>query len=214
MIAGIAGGIASSTLSPLLHSRRSHKLGPEADRQEAVFFLGAYLGMLTQCAFIIYGGVATATPALLGMFGLSAILVVVMIGVRHWRTAGDDYEVGTSHPPHILDLAKLAAFMLPLVLITHGLQATFGAGALLVVTALASFFEMHGALMSNIQLRALGRIDDQLLATLFLISLMASNLSKAGIAMFQGSPYFRRKVFLWLAMLSAAQILSWSLLAR
>lgn len=212
VLGGIAAGITSSTLSTLLQARRSRQLAPEADRHEAVLFLAAYLGMLTQCAFIIYGGVATPTTQLLGMFGASALVVVIMIGVRHWRTAGEAYQA-VSHPPHILDLIKLAAFMLVLILLTHALQSSFGSGALLGITAVASFFEMHGSLMTNIQLRALGRVDDRFLATLFLVSLMASNLSKAGIVVFQGTHYLRRKVVLWLAIISATQVLTWVLLA-
>ncbi len=213
VLGGIAAGIASSTLATLLQARRSRELSASADRNEAVVFLAAYLGMLTQASFIVYGGLAEPTLRLFAMFAVSALLVLVMIGVRQWRTAGDGYQATLGDPPHISDLVKLAAFMLALIALTHYLQRWLGSQALYGVTTIASFFEMHGALMSNIQLHELGRLDDHVLVTLILLSLMASNLSKAGIAGFQGSAYFRLKVALWLAILSAAQAATWWALA-
>jgi uncharacterized membrane protein (DUF4010 family) len=199
-------------MSTLVHSRRSRSLSPETDRQEAVFFLGAYLGKLIQCSFIVYGALG---PSLnhMGIFLISAIAVVVLTLLRHWRTAGEPYTSEPPAPPKILDLFKLAAFMLLLILVTHGLEKLFGEGALIGITAVASLFEMHGAIMANIQLHALGRIDNQTLNLLFLVSLGGSNVSKMGIAWFQGSGYFRSKVVMWLGALSTVQVLAWYFLS-
>jgi uncharacterized membrane protein (DUF4010 family) len=209
VLASIASGIASSTMSTLLHSRRTRSLSPEMDRQEAVFFLGAYLGKLIQCTFIVFSALGLSALDHMWIFIVSALAVVLLIMVRQWRTADQVYETEASSPPKMFDLFKLAGFMLLLILTTQGLEHLFGKGALLGITAVASLFEMHGTIMANIQLSALGQINDRTLNLLFLVSLTSANFSKMGIVWFQGSRYFRSKVVAWLLILSVVQFLTW-----
>ena len=104
---------------------------------------------------------------------------------------------------------KLAIFIVFILISSKLLQNIFGQTGLLVLTFLVSLFEIHGSIITNVQLYESGTVTIGVLGHLIAISIVASYLSKIFLISTFGNGRLRSSAIMSTTLLFLALSVSW-----
>lgn len=207
ILTGFFGGLVSSTATTAALARRSKV--KEADcTSDLVMFLSATCAMLFEGAVLVLAGTKETHSTTLLIFLGPIIATVIMIYLQSRKlvdrsTYSEDIEF------KILPILKLSIFIISILFLSKLLQNIFGQNGLLVLTFLVSLFEIHGSVISNVQLHENGGINVGLLGGLLAISVVASYLSKLFLISTLGSLSLRSQAIKATLILFLSLFVSW-----
>jgi uncharacterized membrane protein (DUF4010 family) len=213
VVAGLLGGLISSTATTVSYARRSSTApGSEAAASLVVLVASVvvYGRVLAEIALVSPAYLReTAPPLVAAMTLMAALAVVVTLRLSGEHAAG----LESQEPPSELRAAIAFGLLYALVLVSVAVaRERFGPGALYGVAALSGLTDMDAITLSTAQLM---NRDDLPPATgwrLILVGAMANLVFKGGVVAVLGSPELRRRVVLLFGVSlagSAAILLLW-----
>jgi uncharacterized membrane protein (DUF4010 family) len=182
LVTGFLGGFASST-AVFLSMSKAAKREPQKIRS----ILGACL-LATVSPLILFMMIIAATsPSLISWVGpsiLSAAVMAAFLGiVIGSRAAPLPQDPGEARSPlDLRNLLKLAFLICGLLLFSALMQRYVGAEGLSVVSFIAGLFELHGVTLATATVHAAQNLSDQEATQALLLAVLASFVSKLGIA--------------------------------
>lgn len=192
-IAGLLGGLVSSTAVTLGFSQRSRQAGEDA----AALALGILLAWA-----VMYFRVVIMSVLISGALGLRlavamGLLCAVSLGACYWlwrrQRAKQRGEVKAGHNPFELEEAiKFGVLFGVVVFIARAAQVYLGETGLYLAAAIAGLTDVDAITLA---MANLAKSDDQnlvLAARAIVIAALANTLVKSGIAAGLGSPELRR----------------------
>jgi uncharacterized membrane protein (DUF4010 family) len=191
LIAGIAGGLVSSTALTIDLARRA-KAAPEGSRIFLVGALAASTVMFLRVGFIV----ALFGPALLvrlaGPLAAAAVLTGAVTLVLRGALAKTGEEVAASVYQNPFELKAVLGFgvlLAAVIFLTRSLTETLGGGGAIVLAAIAGISDVDAITLSMTQVA--GRsIDPALAAAAILVAVAVNSLSKSVLAFFIGGRRF------------------------
>jgi uncharacterized membrane protein (DUF4010 family) len=181
MLAGLLGGLISSTATTVSYSRRARQ-APETSPVAAIVIVVASAIVFARLLLVI--GIVSprffgqAAPPLLVMLGVCGLLVAVA-----WlRQRGQAIAVDHQENPGELKAALLFGLMYAVVLfIVQASQKKFGNSGLFVVAGLSGLTDVDAITLSTVNLVSGGKVDPSTGWKVILLATM-SNLLFKGIA--------------------------------
>ena len=208
-VSGFLGGIVSSTAITIKLAKESKKLGPKQTINKSVLFLSSTLAMLVEALVFIC---IWAKPLdykifiiLLGPFLMTGVLIYF------WHRKSTHTKVEEDKSDSDLGLSssvKLALFIALVSSLSKLFNKSFGSIGLTLVTGVVSLFEVHGSIISNVQLFSDKTISLPLLGTLLGVSLTASYFSKILIVLALGSSTMKKTISIWSSLMVMSIALS------
>jgi len=208
-IAGLLGGLASSTAVTLGFSQRSRQPGADAP----ALALGIVLAWT-----VMFFRVVVMTGVISGPLGLRlgiamGALCVVSLGACYWlwrrRHAAERGEVQAGHNPFELDQAiKFGLLFGVVVVVAKAAQVYLGDAGLYLAAGIAGLTDVDAITLA---MADMARVDAQNLgiaARAIVIAALANTLVKSGLAAGLGSPELRRLTLPISASLFAAGALA------
>lgn len=209
-LSGFVGGVFSSTAVTAQIAKNSHDLSDDENRVATLSFLGSILAqMILAFALALIGSTGHLVDVML-LFGLPITGAVLLTAFRS-RKARVRGVIPNHRDPlsDLLGIAKLSLFIVAIIAVSKLLQEWFGENGLSTLTFLVSLFEVHGSVIANLQLEENGAINHATLRGLLAIGLFASLVSKLVLGLFLGNGFFKRRIAIWTAFLSAWVFLGW-----
>jgi uncharacterized membrane protein (DUF4010 family) len=209
VVLGFLGGLVSSTALTASIAKESKTVsGPQA-KTASVAYLAGTLAMLAEAIFLVVYGAPDFHPKLVSLFAGPIAMTITLIIVSVEGTP--DAKTIAKDEGHIdfNSVIKLTAFILLALALSKLLEHSFGIQALLALTLIVSFFEVHGSVIANVQLHDAGIVSVQFLGDLIAVSFAASYLSKLLLVMTLGSPELKRRAIRWTLLIGAATFISW-----
>jgi uncharacterized membrane protein (DUF4010 family) len=205
-IAGLVGGVVSSTAVTLEHARKSRE-SPEVARPLALGAVAAWTIVLPRVAIVS----AILNPALavaLVPYLLPAVIVSVALGflmfVRPWGAPAGDLPLGDAANPLKLRTAVEMAIGLQLVLMVLSLvHDRLGSDAVLTSAALLGLMNVDALTFAMARLGTTPA-SVALAAQAIAIGILATTAAKAVVGVTLGSPRFRPVVAIGFVALTAA----------
>ena len=192
LLTGFLGGIISSTATTATLAKRSRASALGHSSGEVLTFLAATGAMLFEGLTLVATGSTEVHLAHLFIF-IGPIFATIAMSYYQYRLLSNESDRTQSAPFLIRPILKLSVFIVLIVSLSKVCQLIIGNGGLLAITAVVSLFEIHGSVISNVQLHDLGAISINLLSGLLAISVIASYLSKLFLIWTLGSDTLRRQ---------------------
>jgi len=208
-VAGLLGGLASSTATTLAMCRQS-KERPSESRDCSLAILLACTVMVWRVAILV--GVVSM-KALLALW--PSLLVVSLPGAAWcaWRLfhggsgAGDTRDVSHYGNPLRLRVALQFGVLYALILlIVKAAIAHFGNSGLLAVSSLSGLVDLDAITLSLSQMVGGSSLDLVTATRGILLAILANTLVKAAFAFVYGSPALRREVMIVLGITALSAI--------
>lgn len=208
-VAGLLGGLASSTATTLAMSRQS-KERPSESRDCALAILLACTVMVWRVAILV--GVVSI-KALLALW--PSLLVVSLPGALWcaWRLihggsgAGETADMTHYGNPLRLRVAlQFGVLYALIVLIVKVSIAHLGNSGLLAVSSLSGLIDLDAITLSLSQMAGAGSLGVVTATRGILLAILANTLVKGGFALFYGSPLLRREVMIVLGVTALVAI--------
>lgn len=194
-LAGLLGGLVSSTAATLGLARRSRD-APDLARDLALSVLLAWTVMLVRIWILIFVAHPPLAQQLLGALGAMGVVSVVVCAVLWWRARPQERSsVAVGANPFELATALRFGAVYAVVLIAVRLAEQYlGDGGLYLAGALAGLTDTDAVALSMASLAA--SQPDALLAAsrTVLIAVLANTLAKTGLCVALGAPGLRRAI--------------------
>lgn len=192
LIAGVAGGIVSSTITTIDLARRS-RAEPQSRRAFLAGALAASATMFVRVSVIVAVFGPVLLPRLAAPFA-AAFLATVAGAVyldRPWqRHASAADEPATVRNPFDLRTVLLFGLMLAVVMLLSAiLTATFGAGGGIVFAAVAGISDVDAITLSMTQVAG-ASVSETIAAVAILVAVTTNSISKGVLATAAGGPAF------------------------
>lgn len=192
LLAGVLGGLVSSTATTASVARRSRGKGVGSHGLAAVSVIASafvFLRVLAEIRFAAPSHWAPLLPPLLAMTGWFALVAAVVYG-RARRQGGVGVEEA---PPSELKGAVVFGLLYALVLVgVAAARQHLGAAGLYVTAALSGLTDMDAITLSTAQLVSTGHLEAATAWRLILVGGLANLLFKMGLVTLLGAPAFRR----------------------
>lgn len=208
LLTGFFGGLVSSTATTASLARKSKTSYKSDGSSEHLTFLSATGAMLLEGIALVVTGVTDVHIAHIFIF-IGPILSIVIMITWHYHTLKNHPHAANKSSFELLPIIKLSLFIVGILTVSKFAQNIFGQNGLLVITSLVSLFEIHGAVIANVQLHESGAVTVVLLSGLLAISLVAACLSKLFLIASLGSPLLKRAAAKSTVVLIIAIALSW-----
>ncbi len=209
LITGFLAGIISSTALTVLLAKKSAHSKASTETAHFVSYLGATLAMLFEAlAFVALGTTefhASAFFLILGPILITSI--AIFLKLRAKKTSTTHLENPASID--VLSTLRLLGFILTVLLLSKALQETLGRFGLVALTFFVSLFEIHGSIISNVQLHNSGAINEKFLCGLVAVSIAASYVSKLVIFQTLGGQVLKIQSRQWTVKIIALLVLIW-----
>lgn len=208
-ILGIMGGMASSTATTMVFSRR---VAADADitRMAAVVILMANLTVLIRLG--LYAGALEhrLLPLLLPPLALGFIFGIVL-ALFAWRglgapTDGNRPDIEVGNPAEIKAALLFGGVYAIVLLITAALQDVAGSSGLFVVAFVSGLTDVDAITLSSIRLFGIGKIDANDAALAILIAALANLAFKLGLVWFIAGRALLRPVAAGFALIAGGMI--------
>lgn len=208
-ILGIMGGMASSTATTMVFSKRV-ATNAELTRLAGVVILMANLVVLVRLA--LYAGALEhqLLPYLIPPLALGFVFGLVMV-LFAWRTLGitdagskPDIEVG--NPAEIKAALLFGALYGIILLLTSALQDIAGTAGLFVISFVSGLTDVDAITLSSIRLFAIGKIGADAAATSILVAALANLAFKLGLVWFIGGRALFRPVAAGFALIALGTV--------
>lgn len=205
-ILGIMGGMASSTATTMVFSRRV-ATNAHLTHMAGVVILMANLVVLVRLA--LYAGALERQllPYLIPPLALGFLLGLVMMFFA-WKSMGardadDKPEIEVSNPAEIKTALLFGALYAVILLITTALQDVAGTAGLFVVAFISGLTDVDAITLSSIRLFSIGKIGADAAAMSILVAAMANLAFKLGLVWFIGGRTLFRPVALGFGLIAA-----------
>jgi len=208
-IAGLLGGLASSTAVTLGFSQRSRQPGEDA----SALALGIVLAWT-----VMFFRVVVMTALISGPLGLRlaiamGALCVVSLGACYWlwrrRPARERGEVKAGHNPFELDEAiKFGLLFGIVVFVAKAAQVYLGPNGLYLAAGIAGLTDVDAITLAMADLARNDAHNLTVAARAIVIAALANTLVKSGLAAGLGSPELRRLTLPISGMLFAAGVVA------
>ena len=205
-ILGIMGGMASSTATTMVFSKRV-ATNEKLTRMAGVVILMANLVVLVRLA--LYAGALERKllPFLIPSLALGFLLGLVMV-LYAWKTlgsedSGDKPDIEVSNPAEIKTAVLFGAMYGFVLLVTAALQDVAGTAGLFVVAFVSGLTDVDAITLSSIRLFGIGKITADAAATSILVAALANLAFKLGLVWFIGGRALFRPVALGFGLIAA-----------
>lgn len=210
-VAGLLGGLASSTATTLAMSRQSRER-PSESRDCAlaillactvtVWRLGILVGVVSIKAFLLLW------PSLL-VVSLPGALWCLWRLIHGGSGAGETGDMTHYGNPLRLRVAlQFGVLYAVIVLIVKVTISHLGNPGLLAVSSLSGLFDLDAITLSLSQMTVAGSLDGSTATRGILLAILANTLVKGGFSYAYGSPLLRREVMLVLGVTALSAIAS------
>jgi uncharacterized membrane protein (DUF4010 family) len=191
LIAGIAGGVVSSTATTLAMARRA-KLSPPAWRSPLGGALAASATMFVRVAIIVAIFGANLLPLVLGPLGAAFVVTIVAALFLNPPWARSTLrekvdEAAYTNPFELRAVLAFAALLVVVIIATRALTDALGDRGLIVLAAIAGVPDVDAVTLSMTELS--GPADREIAAAI-LVAVAANSLSKSAIALAVGGTRF------------------------
>lgn len=212
LLAGLLGGAISSTATTVSNARRT-AAQPGASETAALVVLIAsgmvFLRLMIEIAAVAPAFLPTAAVPLATMLAALALAVLAL-----WRrSSADAAPLTEAENPSELKPALLFAALYALILLAvEAARQHLGSSGLYAVAALSGLTDMDAITLSTSKLVGDGRVAPVIGAKAILLASLSNLAFKGGIALFFGSPRFKKRVALAFGAVSAvgvALLLAW-----
>lgn len=189
VLSGAVGGLVSST-AYVTRTARQSRLKPEQSLSRAAGAVAANMGMIVEAGILLF---------LVDVrLGAKILPVLATLGVGNLVWLYILRKVPSQEPdrrPAEIELSLRTQLVLTLVigaliLLTGAGKVWFGSSGAMILTAVSSFFEVHGTLVANGELYRAGALSLERVSLLLVLGLVMANLSKVILAGFLGSLVF------------------------
>jgi uncharacterized membrane protein (DUF4010 family) len=209
VVLGFFGGLVSSTALTASIAKETKTLSEPQAKAASIAFLSGTLAMLAEAVFLVLYGAPDFHPILLVLFAGPITMTVVLI-LASVRGTQDGKAIPKDEGRiDFKSVIKLTVFIVIALALSKLLEHFFGEEALLPLTLIVSFFEIHGSVIANVQLHDSGLISVQLLGDLIAVSFAASFISKLLLVMSLGGPELKRRAIRWTFLIGGATLVSW-----
>lgn len=214
IIAGFLSGLISSTALTASLVRKS-KDGSKQLKQnnveyELMFFSGT-LAMLVEVMLLTFIGLQKIYYPLFILLAAPILTTVLIIYFKTKSTEKEQIVAEHQFEFVIMPVLKLSLFIICILALTNILQKIFGQSGLMILTFLASLFEMHGAVIANIQLHNSGSVSYSFLGSLLVLSITASYVSKIFLISFVATATLRKSLVKTIFAVLIVLFFSWAL---
>lgn len=210
LVAGLMGGLISSTATTVSLARRSRGAAAEAGAAAVVILLASTVvfgRVLIEIAIVAPAALATLAPPIAAMMGAMMLLSIgLFVGTR----ASLENPLDDREPPSELGTAIVFGLLYAAVLLgVAAAKANFGNAGMFVVAGLSGLTDMDAITLSTAQLVRSNELNPYTGWRLILIGAMANLVFKAGVVMVLGQARLRARVGLAFAaaMVAGAGIL-------
>lgn len=210
ILAGLLGGVISSTATTVSYSRRA-AASPAASGLAAMVVIVASgvscLRLLIEIGVVARGFLPSTGPPLglmLGAFALYALLL--------WRRRpADGTEAPEAENPSELKPALIFAALYAVILVAvEAARRHFGETGLYAVAALSGLTDLDAITLSTSNLVSSGRLEQEVGTRLVVLAVLANLVFKAGVVAFLGNRALLLRVAVGYALAAAAG-LAWLL---
>jgi uncharacterized membrane protein (DUF4010 family) len=215
-LAGVLGGLASSTATTLAMSRQSRDR-PSQSRDCALAVLLACTVMVWRVAILV-GAVSTTMlsaiwPSLLAVSlpGLLWCLWRILHGGSGAADTGDLSHYG--NPLRLRVAFQFAALYAVIILAVKATIASLGNSGLLVLSSLSGLIDLDAITLSLSQMTLSGSLAPVTAIRGILLAILANTIVKGLFAGFYGSPALRREVYAVLGVTALAALAACRFLA-
>jgi uncharacterized membrane protein (DUF4010 family) len=205
-ILGIMGGMASSTATTMVFSKRV-ATNANLTRMAGVVILMANLVVLVRLS--LYAGALERKllPYLIPPLALGFLLGLVMMFYA-WKTLGssdadDKPEIEVSNPAEIKTAVFFGALYGFILLVTSALQDVAGTAGLFVIAFVSGLTDVDAITLSSIRLFGIGKINADAAATSILVAALANLGFKLGLVWFIGGRALFRPVAIGFGLIAA-----------
>ncbi len=206
IVAGIVGGLVSSTSVALAFSKRSK----DAESQGSVYLAIAILGACTIMFPRILFEVFIVNPSL-GEKMILPISVLTAAGAagallifKRQKRASSGEELPLKNPLNLSTAIKFALFFAGVQWLVHYTQQNFGASGTYVAGAVSGITDVDAITLSMAKMARGG--DEMLSINTILIAALSNTLVKFMIAIFLGSPQLKKAVSMGFGLIFLAGI--------
>jgi uncharacterized membrane protein (DUF4010 family) len=213
LLAGIVGGMVSSTATTVSYARRSRSeaQNPAAAALSALVIVAATTMSMLRVTVMIgviapgqFASIATALAVLLIWMGTLSALA-------WWRgrhtEASKRLEPG--NPAELKPALIFGALYAVVLLVVAFVKDRFGEAGLYPVAVLSGLTDVDAITLSTLNLANEGRLEADVASRLILLAVLANTAFKAGFAIVLGSPALRTRItfYFGLALAGGAAIL-------
>ncbi len=210
ILAGVLGGLISSTATTVSYARRARAGGDEAAGSSIVLMVAStivFARVLFEIALVAPSILASVAPPLAAMMVfMTAICLAAFYRARSAFRASADEQ-----PPSDLSAAVVFGLLYAGVLVgVSAVRENFGATAMYVVAALSGLTDMDAITLSSAQLMKTGALEEAAGWRLILVGAMANLLFKlAVIALVAGRSLAGRMAVMFGVSLAGGALLLW-----
>lgn len=197
-LTGVLGGLASSTAATLSLARLSAKQ-PGLTKMAGAGALAA-CGIMYFRMFILLAAIA---PDLLKTFGVSLVasgIVLLAIGVWHWRRAlKQPQAAGEGAPLEPFDLSTalvFGAFLAVMAVAVPAAKVWLGAGGVFAVSALSGLLDVDAIVISIGRIHSAGTIAADVALIALSLAILSNMVTKVGIAFVVGGRAIGKPILL------------------
>lgn len=209
VLAGVFGGLVSSTATTASLARRSNGTGTSGITLAAITLIASaivFVRVIVEICLVAPSHLRVLLPPLLAMllwFGLIAIII-------HHRSKMDHHHHGEEQPPSELKSAVIFALLYAVVLLLVAMaREHFGNSGLYVVAALSGLTDMDAITLSTAQLVSTANLETATGWRMILLAGLTNILFKMGLITMLGARSFIKPAILGLsaALLGGVAIL-------
>ncbi|MFW5904658.1 MAG: MgtC/SapB family protein [bacterium] len=197
VLAGILGGLISSTATTVSYARRAASSPGAARISTVVIMLSAavvFVRVLVEIAVVAPGVLFSAAPPLLAVLGAFTGLSF-LAWLRH---AGDGDPMPKQENPTRLGPALLFGLLYGAILLASAAgQDRFGAEGLYAIATVSGFAKLDAIVLSTANLTRQGRVSPDTLWRVTLVAVLANLLFKLAICRALGGARLARHVLPW-----------------
>lgn len=208
-LAGLLGGLISSTATTVSYARRSHREGAAALASLVIVMSSTvvFVRVLVEIAAVAPGTLPTTAPPLLLMLGLLGALAATT-----WRRGRHQTEAMPAHgnPSELRSALVFAALYAVVLLAVAAAREHLGEAGLYAVAVLSGLTDMDAITLSTSQLMNAGRVDADTGWRLILTAGLANLAFKLGAVAVLGSRELLRHLgWLWAVAGAGGLALLW-----
>lgn len=206
LLAGVLGGVISSTATTVSQARRARGDVPASDVAALVVVLASgtvFVRLLIEVAAVAPGFLPTVALPLGGLLLLFALLALLM-----WRRGGETMAAGApaENPSELKPALIFAVLYAAILLAVEAARRHFGSTGLYMVAALSGATDMDAITLSTAQLVKDGRLEGTTGAKLIVLASLSNLLFKTGIVAVLGNRRMLLRVGLVVGLAVAAGV--------
>lgn len=186
LVAGVAGGLVSSTATTLDFARQA-RTAPATWRIQLSGALAASSTMFVRVAVIVVVFGAAVTPGLIGPLGAAAVILALAALILNppWTVRGADGQGGGTNLRNPLELGSAVSFATILVVVlvaSKALIARFGAQGGIAFAVLAGIADVDAITLSMTRIAGTAQATIADAQTAILVAVGANSLAKSVLA--------------------------------